>query len=319
MAEAQSKSDQMILDRLAEIDEELGVEEAVLPFAESEDLELMRTLSKQIQGQGSAPPYSNIAAQLAMVRNPAFAQQWQTATRGRVNAAREFFKQQGLISRQAASEEQVYAQSRKRAQQRRENLKRERAGLARDFQRAELAEESRTAAGTRSSKRDRATVQAALVRRADKKDLLKFEQDLDVVDIARKKGQLRDDLRPLLAIRNAKKDTKYELMVSIGILPESTGGAWTQAQLAAARSKMQEMTRSIYRELKTLDDIRLRLGTDMPSLKDYRAEQKRRRDAIPGVQGKPRVAPVAGPPETSTVDAAIQIINTLPTGTASTP
>lgn len=83
-------------------------------YTESQDLQLMRDLAVAARDEMQAPVISNIAAQLAMVRNPAFEKQWQDVTRRRVNAAREYFQRQGLVARQAATEEEAFRRYNKR-------------------------------------------------------------------------------------------------------------------------------------------------------------------------------------------------------------
>ena len=83
-------------------------------YTESQDLQLMRDLAVAARDEMQAPVISNIAAQLAMVRNPAFERQWQDVTRRRINAAREYFQRQGLVARQAATEEEAFRRYNKR-------------------------------------------------------------------------------------------------------------------------------------------------------------------------------------------------------------
>ena len=93
--------------------------ESEKPSPESKDLELMRALADQINSQPTGP-YSNIAAQLAMVQDPNFAKVWDSAANRRINRARQHFGRMGQIQRMAQGEKAARAQYRSRGRKRSE-------------------------------------------------------------------------------------------------------------------------------------------------------------------------------------------------------
>jgi hypothetical protein len=72
-------------------------------FEEDEDVALMRALAQTMKDE-PVGPYSNIAAQLAMVQDPNFAGVWDKAANKRINAARKHFSRMGTVSRLSQSD-----------------------------------------------------------------------------------------------------------------------------------------------------------------------------------------------------------------------
>ena len=82
-------------------------------YEEDPDVGLMRALAKQMNNE-PVGPYSNIAAQVAMVDDPNFAGVFDKAVNGRVNKAREHFSRMGTVSRMAQSGKAAQRQYRSR-------------------------------------------------------------------------------------------------------------------------------------------------------------------------------------------------------------
>lgn len=89
------------------------------------DLDLMRELAQRAYQQDleSSMAESNLAAQLASLMNPAFAKQFQEQTSPRVNAARQYFANLGMINRQAMSASQATARAKRRSDARLQQLR----------------------------------------------------------------------------------------------------------------------------------------------------------------------------------------------------
>lgn len=89
------------------------------------DLDLMRALAERAyqQDQERQMASSNLASQLASLMNPAFAKQFQEQTSPRVNAARQYFANLGMINRQAMSASQATARAKRRSDQRLQQLR----------------------------------------------------------------------------------------------------------------------------------------------------------------------------------------------------
>lgn len=94
---------------------EMGAEGAYDAANESPDLALMRELAQRASSAQENAPMSNVAAQYSMLLDPNFAKVFEDATSKRVNAARQHFANIGTIARQAQSERQARASSRRRS------------------------------------------------------------------------------------------------------------------------------------------------------------------------------------------------------------
>lgn len=86
-------------------------------YKEDQDVALMRALAKQLE-QEPVGPYSNIAAQVAMVDDPNFAGVFDKAVNARINAARKHFARTGSVARMAQTDRQAQRQFRSRQRQR---------------------------------------------------------------------------------------------------------------------------------------------------------------------------------------------------------
>lgn len=82
-------------------------------YKEDPDVGLMRALAEKMNNE-PVGPYSNIAAQVAMVDDPNFAAVFDKAVNGRVNKAREHFSRMGTVSRMAQSGKDAQRQYRSR-------------------------------------------------------------------------------------------------------------------------------------------------------------------------------------------------------------
>lgn len=82
-------------------------------YEEDPDVALMRALAEKMNNE-PVGPYSNIAAQVAMVDDPNFAGVFDKAVNSRVNAARKHFSRMGSVSRMAQSSRDAQRQYRSR-------------------------------------------------------------------------------------------------------------------------------------------------------------------------------------------------------------
>tara|TARA_R100000654_G_scaffold3076_1_gene10755 strand:+ start:9908 stop:11353 length:1446 start_codon:yes stop_codon:yes gene_type:complete len=89
------------------------------------DLDLMRELAQRAyqQDQENQMTASNLASQLASIMNPAFAKQFKDQTSPRVNAARQYFANLGMLNRQAMSASQAKARAKRRSDQKQQSLR----------------------------------------------------------------------------------------------------------------------------------------------------------------------------------------------------
>ena len=213
-------------------------------YIESQDLQLMRDLAVAARDEMQAPVISNIAAQLAMVRNPAFERQWQDVTRRRVNAAREYFQRQGLVARQAATEEEAFRRYNKRDPRRLLEAKRslERA-------RSRLSESPVKEAGVLAGI-DKARMAG------DSRQAIAAMRTRDPIDLDERIQQLRRNSQNIQRItRTTNADVQSRLIARF--VPEFAGRNMSNASVReAVLADLREQLKSQQRDLAVLQSMK---------------------------------------------------------------
>jgi hypothetical protein len=273
--------------QLAELDKESarlekeisGAEEAYSSYqmmgADSDtpdDLGALRLLAQEARSLEGAPPYSNIAAQLAMVRNPAFSKQWSDVTTDRVNAARRHFQRQGIIARQSMSRDAARATASSRSGAKLKSLtsslrsvQKQKADLLnRPFERQrEMTKEQR-----REQRRDRRAQMALTQRQAQR---LQSESRADLskpFPIGKEIDTQQKRLTSLLEVQQASSaQAKVQMMIGMGLLKPQ----YTAQDLRLADAALQGEIADRGPRLKRLRDIMKKAGgLEIISMGQYR-------------------------------------------------
>ena len=206
---------------------------------ESPDLALMRELAQRAYTAETEGPRSNVAAQFAMLMDPNFAKVFDDATSRRVNAARQHFASIGAIARQAQSERQARASSRRRSDFRGRALGQRLLELDRQIGALQKQEQ----------------VDAAALQRVERAGRLKNQRPEKVKDPKTTKldtAITASQSRSTNLMKNLHGDAKERLKAKMGLkdfsatLAES-GGVTEATQAALLREKLNHETLMLLR------------------------------------------------------------------------
>lgn len=295
LEEAGAAQRSALMGQLLKVDEEIEVLEEeygapVEAYAESPDLELMKVLALQARDQMAAPPHSNIAAQLAMIRNPAFGKQWHDTTRGRVNAAREYFQRQGLIARQGASEKESWRRAAKKdptrllaARKRRASLQSAITGSSQMEATKKLDADTRLAVGGMQT-RSREAIAAT-------------REQGEPVDIGKRLREVDKDISNIARISKlTTAESQAQLMAAVNMVVPPGFARSTEVRQAALLA-LKEKLREARREKRILQAMKKKLGMNFVPQEEYNKTEAwvRKRLGEPKTQSAAPTAVVPAP------------------------
>ena len=245
------------------------------------DLDLMRELAQRAyqQDTDSATAESNLASQLASLMNPAFAKQFQDQTTPRVNAARNYFSNLGMLNRQAMSSSQSKARSRRRSDAQMQSLRGQIKAI--EDQMGGLRELE--IKGEQSQKKIETTAQQK--RKTEKARPLKAPRSKDF-GVAQAKKQSDGQLSNVEKALNGTPEDEWLKKVGLGEwTPEVTNPDTTDPTAIAIRKKLRDQ--QTYWETRTLALEKLE-GQERYTDAEY---QKAWNDAQKAMGYKPTKAP----------------------------
>jgi hypothetical protein len=171
------------------------------------DLDLMRELAQRAyqQDQENQMASSNLASQLASIMNPAFAKQFKDQTSPRVNAARQYFANLGMLNRQAMSASQAKARAKRRSDQKQQSLKGRISAMDQQIGALRLQAQRAQDAVTLESKKNQGRIEREAAKPAAR------EKDYDIAT------QINTRMKALKeTIEKIKGDAKQQILKQMG-------------------------------------------------------------------------------------------------------